>query len=98
PVDLGKQSVGDALDQRQDDEDNRNIESPFAQAFGEAALVVKKSFQWLLHSLGAFLRFYQPAPTHCPFWPFGSQPVENGKNQCAHAEPFMQPVHLVESV
>src|SRR5690606_31144266 len=95
---LVEQPVGKAFDQCQGNQQYGRIESPFADAFRQPALAAQKGFQCRQVGAAALGRSGDPAPAHRPLRPLDYQPVQHGQQQRADAQPFVQPVHLVQPV
>ena len=96
--------VGKIADQRQDDQGDRRVERPLAQALRQAALALKPGLDGVVHgrpptaatTAAATRRPLKQAPADGPLRRIDPQPVQNGEDQRIDAQPLVQAVHLVE--
>ena len=97
---LDKGFVGEALDQRQCQQHHADVKSPFTDRFrrvAQAAQTGQPAAGLLCHGwAGAARRQGQPTQTHQPTGRLRPNPVDHADRQRRNAQPFVQPVHLVQ--
>lgn len=92
-----EEAVGNTLDERDRDQRNHGIKGPLAQALRRVAEIGEQGFDRIACGrLRATRRSFEPAPSHGPFRTLRPQPVNDCRDQCRNAEPFVDPIHLVQ--